>query len=56
MELASQLQISVAQTTHEGNKESNEDCMGVRIPETDLLATKGAAIAIADGALRANLM
>jgi len=55
MELASQLQISVAQTTHEGNKESNEDCMGVRIPDADLLATKGAAIAIADGVSSAEI-
>ncbi len=43
------LQISVAQLSHAGDKPINEDAVGIRLPEGNLLTTKGAVAVIADG-------
>lgn len=37
------------QATEAGAKPYNEDCIGIRIPDDDLLVTKGLALVIADG-------
>ena len=47
--LQSALQISFAQKSEAGRKPENQDTVGARIPEGNLLTTKGIAIAIADG-------
>ena len=47
--LQSTLQISFAQKSEAGRKPENQDTVGARIPEGNLLTTKGIAIAIADG-------
>lgn len=47
--LRSVLQISFAQKSEAGRKPENQDTVGARIPEGNLLTTKGIAIAIADG-------
>jgi serine/threonine protein phosphatase PrpC len=46
--------ISVGQATEAGVKPVNEDCVGVRIPDDGLLATKGIAAVIADGVSAAS--
>lgn len=46
--------ISVGQSTKAGAKPVNEDCVGVRIPEGNLLATKGIAAVISDGVSAAS--
>ena len=43
------LKISLAQFSDKGRKEENQDTIGARIPEGSALATKGIAVAIADG-------
>ena len=43
------LQLSVGQHTIAGYKDQNEDAIGIRIPDGNLLATKGAVAVIADG-------
>lgn len=43
------LRVSVAQWSEAGNRASNEDACGIRIPDGALLATKGMAAVIADG-------
>lgn len=43
------LKISLAQFSDKGIKEENQDTIGARIPEGSALATKGIAVAIADG-------
>ncbi|WP_323813850.1 bifunctional protein-serine/threonine kinase/phosphatase [Cellvibrio sp. NN19] len=47
--LQSTLQISFAQKSEAGRKPENQDTVGARIPEGNLLTAKGIAIAIADG-------
>lgn len=47
--LQSTLHISFAQKSEAGRKPENQDTVGARIPEGNLLTTKGIAIAIADG-------
>lgn len=47
--LQSVLQITFAQKSEAGRKPENQDTVGARIPEGNLLTTKGIAIAIADG-------
>lgn len=47
--LQSVLQITFAQKSDAGRKPENQDTVGARIPEGNLLTTKGIAIAIADG-------
>lgn len=47
--LQSALQITFAQKSEAGRKPENQDTLGARIPEGNLLTTKGIAIAIADG-------
>ncbi len=41
--------VQVGQATSPGVKEINEDCIGIRIPEGALYASKGVVVAIADG-------
>lgn len=43
------LTLSVGQYSIAGRKSDNEDGIGIRIPEGNLLTTKGAAVVIADG-------
>lgn len=43
------LTLSVGQHTDRGRKAVNQDCHGVVIPRAPLAATKGAALALADG-------
>lgn len=43
------LDITIGQFTDRGGKPTNQDSCGVRIPDKNLLTTKGIAIAIADG-------
>jgi len=52
--LQSSLQISFAQKSDAGRKPENQDTVGARIPEGNLLTTKGIAIAIADGLSSSN--
>jgi serine/threonine protein phosphatase PrpC len=47
--MPSDLTISLGQHSERGRKETNQDFHGAYIPERPALATKGAAIAIADG-------
>jgi len=47
--LSNQLALSVGRASVAGCKERNEDCLGIRVPEDQLLTTKGAAAVIADG-------
>lgn len=47
--LQSALHISFAQKSEAGRKPENQDTVGARIPEGNLLTTKGIAIVIADG-------
>lgn len=44
-----QLSIALGMATEAGPNESNDDCLGARTPEGPELATKGVAVAIADG-------
>lgn len=52
--LQSSLQISFAQKSEAGRKPENQDTVGARIPEGNVLTTKGIAIAIADGLSSSN--
>lgn len=47
--LRERLQLNVGQHSVAGRKECNEDAIGIRIPDGNLLATKGAVAVIADG-------
>ncbi|MFT7559656.1 MAG: serine/threonine protein phosphatase PrpC [Flavobacteriales bacterium] len=47
--LHSSLKIDLAQKSDRGRKDENQDTIGARIPEGSALASKGIAIAIADG-------
>jgi serine/threonine protein phosphatase PrpC len=47
--MAAQLKISVGQHSDKGRKESNQDFHGACLPKAPLLASKGVAVAIADG-------
>lgn len=47
--LAANLALSVGQFSSAGRKAHNEDAIGIRLPEGNLLTTKGAAAIIADG-------
>ncbi|CAH0991057.1 Serine/threonine-protein kinase PknD [Sinobacterium norvegicum] len=49
MHLDGQLILSAAQRSEAGVKPQNEDSIGISIPDTIALTTKGAVIAIADG-------
>jgi serine/threonine protein phosphatase PrpC len=52
--LQSGLSISFEQKSEAGAKPQNQDTVGARIPEGNLLTTKGVAIAIADGVSSSN--
>jgi len=47
--LQDRLRLNVGQYSVAGRKEHNEDAIGIRIPDGNLLATKGAVAVIADG-------
>jgi len=47
--MASQLKVTVGQYSDKGRKDINQDFHGVYIPEEPVLASKGIAIALADG-------
>ncbi|MEH6584216.1 MAG: protein kinase [Halioglobus sp.] len=47
--LPGKLALSVGQYSIAGNKPTNEDAIGIRIPDGNLLTTKGVAAVIADG-------
>lgn len=49
LHLCGELLLSVGQLSSAGIKPVNEDAIGIRIPEGDLLTTKGAVAVIADG-------
>lgn len=49
MHLDGQLQLSLGQASVAGVKADNEDSIGIRVPEGNLLTTKGACAVIADG-------
>ena len=44
-----QLRVSHGQDSRAGVKDSNDDCVGIRVPEEPELSTKGIAAVIADG-------
>jgi serine/threonine protein phosphatase PrpC len=44
-----EIRVTIGQSSSAGRKERNDDSYGVAVPETALLATKGVAMAIADG-------
>lgn len=52
--LKSCLQVAFAQHSDAGRKADNQDTIGARIPERNILASKGIAIAIADGVSSSN--
>lgn len=54
MQLKSQLSATTGIATDAGPNESNEDCLGVRIPIEPDLTTKGIAAVIADGVSAAD--
>lgn len=47
--LGDSLKLNVGQYSAAGTKEENEDAIGIRIPDGNLLTTKGAVAVIADG-------
>ncbi len=49
MHLHSQLSLTVGQHSRAGLKDTNEDCIGMRIPDQPALTIKGAVAVIADG-------
>lgn len=49
MHLEAQLSLTVGQHSSAGKKETNEDCIGLRIPDQPALTIKGAVAVIADG-------
>ncbi|WP_020409366.1 bifunctional protein-serine/threonine kinase/phosphatase [Hahella ganghwensis] len=49
MVLGNVLTLSVDQYSSQGVKSRNEDCIGIRIPDTEVLNFKGAVALIADG-------
>lgn len=49
MNMANRLRVSVGQHSDKGRKEVNQDFYGVSVPKEPLLASKGIAIALADG-------
>jgi len=49
MHLSGLLAVSLGQATDAGVKEANEDSLGIRVPEGELLTTKGIVAVIADG-------
>lgn len=49
MHIKGELRVRYGQETTAGLKAQNEDCLGIQIPERDLLATKGLVVVVADG-------
>jgi len=52
--LEGRLKVLYGQHTSAGAKPDNEDCLGIRIPTGEALATKGIAVVIADGVSAAD--
>ena len=52
--LEGNLKVNYGQYTDAGAKPDNEDCLGIRIPEGETLATKGISVVIADGVSAAD--
>ena len=52
--LEGNLRVCYGQFTSAGAKPDNEDCLGIRLPEGETLATKGLALVIADGVSAAD--
>jgi serine/threonine protein phosphatase PrpC len=52
--LEGNLKVSYGQFTSAGAKPENEDCLGIRIPDGEVLATKGVSVVIADGVSAAD--
>lgn len=49
MHINGELRVRYGQATSAGVKPQNEDCLGIQIPDSDLLATKGLVVVVADG-------
>jgi serine/threonine protein phosphatase PrpC len=49
MHIKGELRVRYGQATSAGVKPQNEDCLGIQIPDSDLLATKGLVVVVADG-------
>lgn len=49
MHIKGELRVRYGQATSAGVKPQNEDCLGIQIPDDDLLATKGLVVVVADG-------
>lgn len=47
--MRAELSVTIGQHSTAGAKEANQDFHGILVPERDMLATKGIAVAIADG-------
>ena len=55
MHLPQDFSVRYGQASDAGVKSQNEDCLGIRIPEGEMLATKGAAVVLADGVSAAEM-
>ncbi|CAA6678024.1 serine/threonine protein kinase [Lentimonas sp. CC4] len=49
MHIKGELRVRYGQATSAGVKPQNEDCLGIQIPDGDLLTTKGLVVVVADG-------
>ena len=49
MQQIGELRVHYGQATTAGLKAQNEDCLGIQIPQSDVLATKGMVVVVADG-------
>jgi serine/threonine protein phosphatase PrpC len=49
MHIKGELRVRYGQATSAGVKPQNDDCLGIQIPDRDLLATKGLVVVVADG-------
>ena len=49
MHIQNRFSVRYGQASEAGVKERNEDCLGITIPEGDMLGTKGIVVVLADG-------
>ncbi len=54
MHLTGRIELATGLFTSAGPKPQNEDCLGIRIPDADLLPTKGIVACVADGVSAAS--
>ena len=47
--IKTELEVSYGQYSDKGQKESNDDCLGIRVATGSELTLKGVVVAIADG-------